>query len=678
LRGKILRIRLNEDGTYSIPDGNLFPKGEPKTRPEIFVMGNRNPYRISVDSKTGWLYWGEVGPDAGTDDSIRGPRGYDEINQAKQAGFYGWPYFIGNNIAYAKHNFATKTTGAKPDPAHPLNDSPNNTGKRELPPSQSALIWYPYDKSDDFPMTKDGSRNAMAGPIYYSENYKDVKTAFPDYLDGKVMIYDWMRNWMFLVTLNVDGNILDMEPFMQNTKFNNIIDMAYGPDGRLYMLEYGSVWFKQNMDARLVRIDYNGGNRAPVIQLAADQYSGAVPLTVNFNANGSLDYDGDELGYELQIGDQKLTSSDGKFKFTFDKPGIHNVRLTGKDDKGLNGQATIKITAGNTPPQIDIAINGNQTFFFPGSPVRYDVKILDKEDGTSDEGKIDVSKAKVTFDFIKGLDATAAPKGHQVQMPEHPGKVLIDNSDCKSCHLVDQKSAGPGYKEIATVYKKQQGSTDKLAEKIIRGGAGVWGSTEMAAHPQLSVEDARKMVEYIFTLTDDKVEKTLPLRGVVVAGDEKGGAYVLAATYTDQAQTNVPSLSARGSAILQSPELEAYKASVLSGPRRFSYQGRTGIENVKHNSHVVFKDIDVSGIRAATAAAFIMPGQQQGGQLEMRLDKPDGPLWAQLDLTGEGVKTPSVKFEPQSGVHDVYFVFKNPGAGDKDLFYFQGVQLRNK
>ena len=67
LRGKILRIHPEPDGTYTIPSGNLFPKGEEKTRGEIYVMGNRNPYRISVDKKTGWLYWGEVGPDAGND-----------------------------------------------------------------------------------------------------------------------------------------------------------------------------------------------------------------------------------------------------------------------------------------------------------------------------------------------------------------------------------------------------------------------------------------------------------------------------------------------------------------------------------------------------------------------------------------------------------------------------------
>ncbi len=101
LRGKIMRIQVKDDGTYEIPEGNLFPKGTDKTRPEIYVMGNRNPYRISVDQKNSYLYWGEVGPDANADSfATRGPRGYDEVNQARKAGFFGWPFFVGNNYPY--------------------------------------------------------------------------------------------------------------------------------------------------------------------------------------------------------------------------------------------------------------------------------------------------------------------------------------------------------------------------------------------------------------------------------------------------------------------------------------------------------------------------------------------------------------------------------------------------
>src|SRR6478609_7961179 len=111
LRGKILRIHPEADGSYTIPEGNLFPKGTAGTRPEIYVMGCRNPYRMSVDMETSIVYWGEVGPDAG-EDSKHGPRGYDEFNQAKKPGNYGWPYFVGNNKAYNDSDFATKAIGA--------------------------------------------------------------------------------------------------------------------------------------------------------------------------------------------------------------------------------------------------------------------------------------------------------------------------------------------------------------------------------------------------------------------------------------------------------------------------------------------------------------------------------------------------------------------------------------
>ncbi|MCW3108813.1 MAG: hypothetical protein JWQ09_3319, partial [Segetibacter sp.] len=152
LRGKISRIKINLDGTYEIPEGNLFPKNESKARPEIYVMGNRNPYRISVDKKTGFLYWGEVGPDARADSfDTRGPRGYDEVNQARKAGYFGWPLFVGNNFPYHEYNYLTGISGAAFDPAHPVNNSRNNTGLTDLPPAQPAFIWYPYTASKDFP-----------------------------------------------------------------------------------------------------------------------------------------------------------------------------------------------------------------------------------------------------------------------------------------------------------------------------------------------------------------------------------------------------------------------------------------------------------------------------------------------------------------------------------------------
>jgi len=257
LRGKIIRIRIKEDGSYEIPEGNLFAKGAAKTKPEIYVMGNRNPYRISVDPKNNYLYWGEVGPDANADSTdTRGPRGYDEINQARKAGYFGWPLFVGNNYAYHQYDYATGKPGIQFDSLHPVNNSRNNTGITELPKPQPAFIWYPYLASHDFPEVNTGGRTAMAGPIFYSDMFP-AATRFPDYYNKKFFIYDWMRDWIMAVTLQPNGDFYKMEPFMPGTKFAAPIDMELGPDGKLYILEYGTGWFHKNKDAGLSRIDYN-------------------------------------------------------------------------------------------------------------------------------------------------------------------------------------------------------------------------------------------------------------------------------------------------------------------------------------------------------------------------------------------------------------------------------------
>src|SRR5205814_6468227 len=127
--------RPTRDGGYTIPEGNLFPSDGSQGRSEIYVMGCRNPWRMSIDERTGFMYWGEVGPDAGGD-GPRGPRGYDEINQARKAGNFGWPYFVGSNFAYAHFDYSTKKPGARYNPLRPTNNSPNSTGAKVRPPAQ--------------------------------------------------------------------------------------------------------------------------------------------------------------------------------------------------------------------------------------------------------------------------------------------------------------------------------------------------------------------------------------------------------------------------------------------------------------------------------------------------------------------------------------------------------------
>jgi hypothetical protein len=180
-----------------------------------------------------------------------------------------------------EYDYTKGESGSAFDPEKPINNSRNNSGLTELPKAMSAYMYYPYTESGEFPQVGTGGRNAMAGPVFYADIYPGERSV-PSYYDGKVIIYEWMRGWMKAVSLLKDGTFNKMEPFASEIKLNNLIDMEMGPDGRLYLLEYGSGWFTKNDDSGLSYIEYNGGNRPPLIdQLIVDKTSGKLPLKVN-------------------------------------------------------------------------------------------------------------------------------------------------------------------------------------------------------------------------------------------------------------------------------------------------------------------------------------------------------------------------------------------------------------
>ncbi|EEF62651.1 PQQ-dependent sugar dehydrogenase [Pedosphaera parvula] len=269
LRGKVLRITPQPDGSVKIPKGNLFKPGTMGTRPEIFAMGCRNPFRISIDQKTGFLYWGDVGPDAQTFKEGRGPAGMDEFNQARSAGFFGWPYFLGENKAYWKHDFEKQTSGERFDVAKPVNNSPNNTGIKELPPAQPAFISYTYGPSAKFPALGSGGRTAMAGPVYYYDPKLKSEHKLPREFDHTLFLYEWSRNWILAVHLDEKDNIAKMEQFCPHMTFKRPMDMELGPDGCLYLIEYGTAW-ENNLDSQIVRIEYTGEPKEPLAQKKQD------------------------------------------------------------------------------------------------------------------------------------------------------------------------------------------------------------------------------------------------------------------------------------------------------------------------------------------------------------------------------------------------------------------------
>ena len=302
LRGKILRITPLDDGTYAIPEGNLFPPDGSVGRPEIYVMGNRNPFRITIDQERGWLLWGEVGPDAGAPNETRGPAGHDEINLARGPGNYGWPYFTGDNKAYHDFDYTTLTPGAAFDPARPVNDSPNNTGSRVLPPAQPALIWYTYGPSEEFPQLEAGGRTAIAGPVFhYDAEDASIAGALPASYDGTFFFGEWQRNQLFTARLDADGNLVSFERFMPDMEFLRPMDMDIGPDGRFYLIEWGTSYGGNNPDARIVRLDFTPGRTAGAASPSPEE--GRPDLGFVAPISGTVAWPGAALAYEVSVPD---------------------------------------------------------------------------------------------------------------------------------------------------------------------------------------------------------------------------------------------------------------------------------------------------------------------------------------------------------------------------------------
>ncbi len=391
LRGKILRIHPEPDGSYTIPSGNLFPPGTANTRPEIYAMGDRNPFRIAVDAETGWLYWGEVGPDAGSASATRGPAGHDEWNQARGPGNYGWPYFVGDNKAYLEYDFASGASGAAFNPNAPANNSPNNTGPQLLPPARPAWIWYPYSASAEFPEVNGGSgRCAMGGPVYHYDPNLVSPRKLPRYYDKTVFIYEWSRNWIKEVKLDDNGDILKINPFLPSFSFRRPMEMEIGPDGAVYMIEWGSNFGGDNTDAKVIRLDYVGGNRAPTAAARATPDAGSVPLFVQFSSAGTYDPDAnDTLTFAWSFLSDGVTNATGPNPtFTYTQPGNYTARLSVTDSAGNTGVANVAISAGNNRPAVTILSPPNGAFFDWNEAMAYSVIVTDAEDGSTTDGGI--------------------------------------------------------------------------------------------------------------------------------------------------------------------------------------------------------------------------------------------------------------------------------------------------
>lgn len=290
IRGGVIRIRpddtakavhVNRSGTYgpgyTIPSGNFGEywgnyfqgKGNntlaaeyrdtAKVRPEVYVKGTRSNYSIAVHPTKGWVGWGEVNYSTTN----------DEFNLVDHPVFSGMPYFHKNNVATPAGSIAMPVGHSVETP---INNSPLNSGVKNLPPVQGPVLYYGSTTTT----TTINHNVSIGGPFYmYNRNLKS-SVKFPPHLNNTWVLMNAYNNpdqgGMWIVPLDsTTPNVAGAPQKQGNTgtirfTIRNPVHAKYGTDGALYMLYYGSTAsYASNNNPGAVRVTYTGSCKlAPV------------------------------------------------------------------------------------------------------------------------------------------------------------------------------------------------------------------------------------------------------------------------------------------------------------------------------------------------------------------------------------------------------------------------------
>ena len=415
LRGKILRIRVGPDGDYTTPAGNLFPRNRAGTKPEIYAMGLRNPFRFAVNRETGHVYVGDYSPDSPAPNPLRGPAGHGRWMLIEEPGNYGWPFCVTPSLPYVDYDFATQTSDEEFNCDAPVNDSRHNTGLRRVPEVIQPDVWYSYPAADEglFPELLENRGGdgigPMGGPAYQFDEESRSQFKWPRYFHGQPLFYEWTRDYIKEFRLNrPNGNrlvsIRHVPVFVDNP-----MDMEFGDDGALYVLEYGDGFFSENPDAQLARVDYVRGNRTPVVVANIvghpdpnEPLTGLAPLTVSFSSAGTNDPDGDRIAYAWDFdADGVVDSRVANPTFTYTENGVFDATLRVTDTTGRMASASVTVIVGNTPPVVELTTSPapGEPFAF-GQAVTFTVTV-------TDDTPVDCSKVSVAY--VLGHDQHGHP-----------------------------------------------------------------------------------------------------------------------------------------------------------------------------------------------------------------------------------------------------------------------------
>jgi cytochrome c len=629
LRGKILRIDVNRDGSYDIPRGNLFDERRDtfnQTRPEIYAMGLRNPFRITLDEND-IAYVTDYSPDSQVPQIFRGPPGTGRVVIVRKPSNYGWPVCYSNELPYYRWNFNTATPLDSPPQAFecdnptrgPENTSRWNTGLTHGPPITDPDIWYSYRDNQVppngplgtpcpanyrqdppgtcpqlFPELGTGGVGPHGAAPYDYDRRNPDPGKLPPYYDGAFIFGEFTRDYVREIRVDSNNRVFKINNFLNcgpapatpTRPFvcDNPMDMEFGRDGNFYLLTYGDGFFNINPDASMAKFSYVKGQRAPQAVLNATPTDGQNPLTVEFSSDGTFDPDpGDSIEFAWDFdGDGTNDSTDPNPTHTYTQRGRFTARLTVTDSNGLVDFESVPITVGNTSPTLTVTTPVEGGTFAFGDDIPFTVTVSDPEDGT-----IDCSRVQVTF--VLGHD--------------------------------DHGHAGAGTTGCS-------GTLPTIADDVSHGG-NVFG--------------------------------------------------IISASYTDLGDAGVPALTAVDQNPIRQKRQEVEHAVQQQGTNvsastdpNGGVQDRTGLGNgdwIRLNGP--FTPVNIDSITFRTSGGT--------GNVEIRTGAPDGPIVSTVTVPAAGTGTYAsytAPLPPVSGLNQLFLVFRQaPGGPGNNFFNLNWVEF---
>jgi cytochrome c len=242
----------------------------------------------------------------------------------------------------------------------------------------------------------------MGGPAYQYDARSTSRIRWPEYYDNAPLFYEWTRDYVKEMRLDGSGKLLKINPVLPSFTFDNPMDIEFGEDGALYVLEYGTGFFVTLPEAQLARIDYTRGNRTPVVEVSADPTdSPTAPLEVEFSSDGTSDPDGDRLTYQWDFdADGTFDSTEPNPTYTYEETGVYSATLKVTDRTGRSASAEVEIIVGNQRPVVEFVRPTPDTPFQFGDTVQFEVRVTDDQ-------PVDCSRVQVSY--LLGHDTHSHP-----------------------------------------------------------------------------------------------------------------------------------------------------------------------------------------------------------------------------------------------------------------------------